>query len=86
MLNAIKEKIEDVGFNRCGNCPAYWQSVDYWGECDAGCSIHRDHLEFCPLSLLPKIIMKPYVSFKEKHEEKYFMKKYEEEMKKEEEI
>jgi hypothetical protein len=68
-----------VSEERCQKCPAYWASVDYWGEGDSGCTLHRDNLEFCPLSLLPKAIMKPYVKHKEKQEEKYWDRVYEEE-------
>lgn len=79
MLGAIKEKIEDVGLNRCGSCLAFYCSSDYWGETDEGCTINRDIYEFCPVSLLPKVIAKPYVKYKEKQEEKAFMKWYEKE-------
>jgi hypothetical protein len=74
MLKGIKAKIEDIGYKRCGNCPAHWDSVDYWGEGDEGCTLHRDIFEFCPLSLLPKVVVKPYMKFQEKQEEKYYLK------------
>lgn len=60
--------------DRCEKCPAYWEQVDYWGEYDAGCRLHRDHLEFCPLSLLPKMAMKPYLAFEEWREERRWAK------------
>lgn len=77
MLNAIVNKVKDVGYNRCGKCPAFWESVDYWGEADAGCTLHRDYLEFCPLSLLPNSVMNRYVKFKEGREERHWNKIYE---------
>ena len=85
MLAGLKDKIVDIGFNRCGNCPAHWASVDYWGEGDEGCTIYRDNLEFCSLSLLPQFVMKPYVKLKEKQDEKRFLKMYQDDIEAEKE-
>ncbi|MFK7692877.1 hypothetical protein [Paenibacillus sp. HJGM_3] len=89
MIEAIKDavslatqKFHDITGKRCEKCPAFWENVDYWGEWDAGCTLHRDHLEFCPLSLLPKAIMKPYVKLKVRQEERYWEKLYEQELEK----
>lgn len=86
MIGAIKDavsitsqKFYEVTRNRCEKCPAFWENVDYWGEYDAGCSLYRDHLEFCPLSLLPHVIMKPYLKHKERQEDKRW-ERIEEEM------
>lgn len=77
IVSIASQKISDVTGKRCEKCPAYWENVDYWGEYDAGCTLHRDHLEFCSLSLLPKAVMKPYVKYKERQEEKYWEEMYE---------
>lgn len=74
MIETVKSQVLEYASNRCEKCPAFWEQVDYWGEYDAGCTLHRDHLEFCPLSLLPKAVMKPYVKLKERQEEKYWEK------------
>ena len=83
-MNDIINRIKEFGYNRCGKCPAFWESVDHWGEHDAGCTLHRDHLEFCPLSVLPHAIMKPYVKFEERKEERYWDKVYKQELEKSE--
>ncbi|KIL37946.1 hypothetical protein SD70_29595 [Gordoniibacillus kamchatkensis] len=85
VIKETSQKLSEVAGNRCQKCPAFWEQVDYWGEDDAGCTLHRDHLEFCPLSLLPQAIMKPYVKFKERQEERYWEKLYEQELEKERE-
>lgn len=82
IASEASQKLFLIAEQRCEKCPAYWASVDYWGEGDSGCTIHRDHLEFCPLSLLPRSIMKPYVKRKEKQEEVYWEKVYKEECRK----
>ncbi|MGO4369360.1 hypothetical protein AB4Z21_00940 [Paenibacillus sp. MCAF20] len=82
MIGAAINKVKEIGYNRCGNCPAFWHNVGYWGEADAGCSLHRDTEEFCLLSLLPQFVAKPYVKLQERCEEKRWDKIYEQEMKK----
>lgn len=82
MVDKVKAEFSRITTKRCQNCPAYWSSVDYWGEWEDGCSLYRDHLEFCPLSLLPQAIMKPYVKYKERQEERHWEKVYEEDCKK----
>ncbi|MDN4067671.1 hypothetical protein QYF50_07165 [Paenibacillus vini] len=84
MLKTLKDvaatasqKFYEVSSLRCEHCPAFWTSVDHWGEGDAGCTLHHDHLEFCSLSLLPQVIMKPYVKHKERQEELYWERVYE---------
>lgn len=79
MLGAAIDKVKEIGYNRCGNCPAFWQNVDYFGEADAGCTLHRDTEEFCALSLLPHFLVKPYVKFEERRDERHWMKIYEQE-------
>lgn len=81
MFEGIKSKVEVIGYNRCCKCPAYWASVDYWGEGDSGCTLHRDHLEFCPLSLLPRMFMMPYVKYEEWRDERRWTRIYEQQCK-----
>lgn len=91
-IEAIKDLAAEASCNfhsfsrdRCIACPAYWEQVDHWGEYDAGCRLHRDHLEFCPLSLLPKFVMKPYLKLEERREERRWEKAEKEMFKKWEE-
>ena len=79
MINTVKRKVEDVGLKRCGNCPAFYRVMDYWGEADEGCVLCKDIYEFCPVSLLPRPVAKIYVDYKEKQEEKAFLEWYEKE-------
>ncbi|KGE18465.1 hypothetical protein [Paenibacillus wynnii] len=73
----VLQKFHEITERRCEKCPAFWENVDYWGEYDAGCTLNRDHLEFCPLSLLPRAVMKPIVLHKEKVDALYWEKLYE---------
>ncbi|MEB8638318.1 hypothetical protein P4H32_32340 [Bacillus cereus] len=82
MLQNVIDKVQEIGYDRCGNCPAYWHNIDYWGEAHEGCSLHRDIYEFCHLSLLPQLVMKPYLKFKERQESKYWDRIYQQEMEK----
>ena len=79
LLENIKETVVDKALERCGNCPAYCCSKDYWGEYDEGCVLNKDIFEFCPIALLPKIISKPYVNYQVKKEEQAFADWYERE-------
>lgn len=74
------QKFDEVTHDRCEKCPAFWENVDNWGEYDAGCTLDRDHLEFCALSLLPKLAMKVLVKRKEKAEERMWERIEKEEM------
>jgi len=82
LIDNVVDKVKEVGYNRCGKCPAYWHNVDYWGEADEGCLLHKDIFEFCGLSLLPHIVVKPYLKYKMWQEEKQWLAMYEEECEK----
>lgn len=71
-MEQLINKIKQIGYDRCGYCPAYWASVDYWGEGDSGCLLHRDIEEFCTLSFVPKAIVKKLIKKEEKRMDKHW--------------
>jgi predicted RNase H-like nuclease (RuvC/YqgF family) len=72
MINSVVDKIKQVGYGRCGSCPAFWSSTDYWGESDAGCQLNRDIYEFCKLSFAPKAVIKSLIKKEEKRMDKHW--------------
>lgn len=72
MLEALTDKVKEIGHDRCGKCPAYWQSVNYWGEGDEECSLNRDIYEFCPLSLASRFVIKPLMKLEERRMDRFY--------------
>ena len=71
--NAI-DKIKQIGYDRCGSCPAFWAETDYWGESDAGCRLNRDIEEFCNISFFPKFAVNSMIKRADKKLDAFYTK------------